>query len=483
MKKILESKLQNGLRVLSVPAFSHFVGVGIFVHTGSRFEDISQLGMTTMMDKMAFKSTQKTPADQLVLKLEKMGGNVATQANREHMQYLSLVFPQDVKPMLECLSEMILCPQYLPEEMDMAKQSLMYEIEANQHKFDVLMPEHLHSTAFKDTLGNNLHMTYERLQQMTPSNLHMFRYQWVTPERIAVVGSGIQHEQLVDYCESIFGNMPKATKEQLDWQKQHSQPAHYTGGVKIIDSTHLPPSPNPDDMYLSHVHVAFEAMGVNDPDTYSLSTLASLLGGGGSFSAGGPGKGMYTRLYTQVLNRAGWVEQCNAINHNYSDCSLFGILASIPPDVRTHYHVIPVICDQLVGLTEKITDEELNRAKNQLKSSLLMNMESKLVQMEDIARQYFAYGHHVSVEEMTQRIDELDQKDLIRTAKRVLFGEQLEPPRTYNSGPDAVWKPKNVKPTVAFYGPVFQRDAINNVGETMAKWNLNGPKKTLNWFK
>lgn len=85
-------------------------------------------------------------------------------------------------------------------------------------------------------------------------------------------------------------------------------------------------------MTLTHLQIAFEAMGMQDPDIYALSTLASLLGGGGSFSAGGPGKGtfclirttyapqgMYTRLYTQVLNRHGWIENCNVLNHVYKD--------------------------------------------------------------------------------------------------------------------------------------------------------------------
>jgi mitochondrial-processing peptidase subunit alpha len=72
-------------------------------------------------------------------------------------------------------------------------------------------------------------------------------------------------------------------------------PVRYTGGTRIIDTTHLPPSPNPDDMRLSHIAIAFEAPSVQDPDIYALATLGSLLGGGGSFSAGGPGKGMYSR--------------------------------------------------------------------------------------------------------------------------------------------------------------------------------------------
>ena len=63
--------------------------------------------------------------------------------------------------------------------------------------------------------------------------------------------------------------------------------SRYTGGVRVVDTTHQPPSPNPDDLKLSHVHIAWEAMPVNDPDIYALATLASLLGGGGRYATAG----------------------------------------------------------------------------------------------------------------------------------------------------------------------------------------------------
>ena len=152
-----------------------------------------------------------------------------------------------------------------------------------------------------------------------------------TPDRIVVAGVGIDHDVLVSLAEKEFGDMKPASPSIIQAQKEVSLPAKYTGGTAILDTSNLPSSPNPDDMTLTHLHIAFEAMSMRDPDIYALSTLAALLGGGGSFSAGGPGKGiqpfctyfynlgMYTRLYTQVLNRNGWVENCNVINNTYKD--------------------------------------------------------------------------------------------------------------------------------------------------------------------
>lgn len=113
-----------------------------------------------------------------------------------------------------------------------------------------------------------------------------------------------------------------------------------------------------------------------------------MMGGGGSFSAGGPGKGMYTRLYTNVLNRYHWMYSATAYNHAYADTGLFCIHASAPPShVRG---MVEVITKELVTMASKPGVQELKRAKTQLQSMLLMNLEARPVVFEDIGRQVLA---------------------------------------------------------------------------------------------
>lgn len=176
---------------------------------------------------------------------------------------------------------------------------------------------------------------------------------------------------------------------------------------------------------LSYIHLAFEALPIASEDIYALATLQTLLGGGGSFSAGGPGKGMYSRLYTNVLNQHGWVESCVAFNHSYTDSGLFGISASCSPAHVTH--MLEVLCRELSQLTldtgfAALQSAEVNRAKNQLKSSLLMNLESRMVELEDLGRQIQVHGRKVSVREMCANIDALTVYDLRRVARQVLSG-------------------------------------------------------------
>lgn len=203
-------------------------------------------------------------------------------------------------------------------------------------------------------------------------------------------------------------------------QPQHS---HYTGGFLSLDP--LPPPPNPALPRLSHIHLAFEALPISSPDIYALAALQTLLGGGGSFSAGGPGKGMYSRLYTNVLNQYAWVESCVAFNHSYTDSGVFGISAACSPGRVSQ--MLEVICRELAALSaetgfSRLQEEEVVRAKNQLRSSLLMNLESRMVELEDLGRQIQCHGRKIGVREMCERIENLSVGDLRRVAGSVVKG-------------------------------------------------------------
>lgn len=243
-------------------------------------------------------------------------------------------------------------------------------------------------------------------------------------------------------------------------------PSHYTGGFLSLPP--LPPPPNPALPHLSHIHLAFEALPISSSDIYALATLQTLLGGGGSFSAGGPGKGMYSRLYTNVLNQHGWVESCIAFNHSFTDSGLFGIHASCNP-ARVK-EMLDVMCRELQNLTleegfQALQPAEVNRAKNQLKSALLMNLESRMVELEDLGRQVQVHGRKIGVKAMCAQIEALTIKDLRKVARQV-FGGRV---RNIGLGSGA--------PTVVLQEGQQPRTGRNEFGweeiqRRIAKWQL-----------
>ncbi|KAI9314393.1 Metalloenzyme, LuxS/M16 peptidase-like protein [Dichotomocladium elegans] len=453
--------LPNGIRVASENTPGHFSAVGVYVGAGSRYETDKTRGVSHILDRLAFKSTANRSADQVVEELESLGGNIMCSSSRECMMYQSAIFSQDLDRVMSLLSDVITRPTIDPLEVEEQRMTAMYEIEEIWSKPEMILPEILHTVAYQNnTLGNPLLCPPENLEAMSPELIKSYMKDWYRPERMVIAACGAEHDKVVDLAYKCFGSLPKSV-EPIDTVETHaealrrqaavaaeggkekpslvksffrssnsntskltpyeiaSQPAHYTGGTSFLDVGVESP--------LTHIYVAFEGLSINDPDIYTLATLQILLGGGGSFSAGGPGKGMYSRLFTNVLNQHYGVESCQSFNHCYTDSGLFGIAGSCRPDYANV--LLEVICRELDIVSRSdvaeyfaVSELDLSRAKNQLKSSLLMNLESRMVQLEDLGRQVGVHGKKTGIDEMLARIDDINLDELRRVAGRIVRG-------------------------------------------------------------
>ncbi|KAH8599726.1 peptidase M16 inactive domain-containing protein [Bisporella sp. PMI_857] len=462
------STLSNGIRVATEALPGHFSGIGVYIDAGSRYENDYYKGVSHIMDRLAFKSTTKRTSDEMLEALESLGGNIQCASSRESLMYQSATFNSAVPTTVALLAETIREPLITEEEVLLQLDTAAYEIGEIWSKPDLILPELVHMAAYKDnTLGNPLLCPKERLGQIDKSVIEAYRKVFYTPERMVIAFAGVEHREAVRLAEQYFGDIPTSelpslsrTGSETSLGSTYSEssdssisssippsptqqpskllsrlpflknistsaplnasvqsmtdlypsstdilkPSYYTGGFLSLPP--LPPPINPSIPPLTHIHLAFEALPVSSDDIYALATLQTLLGGGGSFSAGGPGKGMYSRLYTNVLNQHGWVESCIAFNHSYTDSGLFGISASCSPGKVAP--MLDVMCRELQALTldsgfSSLQTAEVNRAKNQLRSSLLMNLESRMVELEDLGRQVQVHGRKVGVREMYLR--------------------------------------------------------------------------------
>jgi mitochondrial-processing peptidase subunit alpha len=435
--------------------------------------------------------------------VEALGGNIQCASSRESMMYQAATFNSAIPTTVALLAETIRDARITEDEVAEQLNTASYEVQEIWSKPDLIIPELVHTAAYKDnTLGNPLLCPLEQLPKLNRDTIQAYRDIFYKPERIVIAFAGVEHGEAVRLADQYFGDMKSARAEptlsrtgsetsldsmnsmksessESSWSTGSStsslasslvqqppskllskipfiknlstsapknanvvsefslpasfkvgdyQPAKYTGG--FLSMPPQPPSLNPDDSSFTHIYLAFEGLPISSDDIYALATLQTLLGGGGSFSAGGPGKGMYSRLYTNVLNQYGWVESCIAFNHSYSDSGLFGISSSCRPGWSSS--MLDVMCRELRSLTlesghASLKSVEVNRAKNQLRSSLLMNLESRMVELEDLGRQIQIYGRRVPVLDMCRAIESLTVEDLRRVARQVLGGEVQNP--------------------------------------------------------
>lgn len=445
--------LDNGIRVGIDPTPGHFSAMGLYVHAGSRYEDEHLRGLSHIVDRLSFKSTKTRSTVEMEESLDSLGGNFMAASSRETMLYQASVFNSDVENMFSLLADTYRNAQNTPEEVMNQLATAEYEVNEIMNKPEHMLPELFHMTAYDGTLGNPLLCPLERIPEITDQHVWDYRNKFYKPEKLIVGFVGVEENRAVDLANKYLGDIPATpASEQLNLFTNF---ARYTGGEY---SRPLSPSFGNLPQFV-HLHIGFEGLATGDPDIYALATLQILLGGGGSFSAGGPGKGMYSRLFTHVLNQFGYIESCKSFNFSYTDSGLFGISASCIPNGAPY--LADVICRQLAYTFTQgqgaLTNIEVKRAKNQLRSSLLMNLESKMVQLEDMGRQIQFQGHKIPVSEMCEKIDNLTVADIQRVAKRVLTGNANNPGRG------------DGRPTVVIEG---RRETFGDVHGTIKKYGL-----------
>ncbi|KAJ6394611.1 hypothetical protein OIU77_023758 [Salix suchowensis] len=240
-----------------------------------------------------------------------------------------------------------------------------------------LLLEAIHSAGFHGPLANPLLAPESSLDRLNGDILEEFVAKHYTAPRMVLAASGIEFEELISVAEPLLSDLPRVSR--TDDPK-----SLYVGGDYRKQAA----------SQMAHVALAFEASGGwhQEKDAIVLTVLQMLLGGGGSFSAGGPGKGMHSRLYLRVLSKYPELQSFSAFNSIFNKTGLFGIYASCGPNFV--HKAVDVAVAELIAIATpgKVTQEQLNRAKESTKSAVLFNLESRMIVAEDIGRQFLTYG-------------------------------------------------------------------------------------------
>ncbi|OQR77964.1 mitochondrial-processing peptidase subunit alpha-like, partial [Tropilaelaps mercedesae] len=420
--------LDNGIRVASQNRFGHFCTVGVVIDSGPRYEVAFPSGLTHFLEKLAFGATsQFNCRDEALQVLEKQGGICDCQSSRDTMIYAASADSRGLDSVIDLLSEVTLRPRLTDEELDGARQAIECELRDVDMRPDqeTLLMEMIHKAAYNNnTLGLPKLCPAENIAVVDQRMLFSFLRQRYTPHRMVVSGVGVDHDELVEAVNKYFVHKKPIWVEDPSLVGDPSLAAdesisQYTGGIlkvtKDLSDMSLGPTPIPN---LAHFVLALESASHQDPEFITYCVINMLLGGGGSFSAGGPGKGMYSRLYTNVLNRYHWMYNATAYNHAYNDSGIFCIHASADPSSLGE--LVNIIVNEFSILTGRIGEVELGRAKKQLQSMLLMNLEQRPVLFEDIGRQVLAASKRRNAKFYIDAIDAITEEDIHRATQRML---------------------------------------------------------------
>ena len=408
----LSTKLSNGLVVASQDIPGLMSSFTFIVGTGSSNEiqngNDSNAGATHMIELTAFRSTKNRTFHEFSKEMEQLGGMVQCLSTRENIIYCVDVLRENLEKAIELLADTVINPLLSNEEIEEGKAVM--KLQHDNMLPDILSRDCVQMAAFPNQpLGNFHFCPLDKVDSITEKNLHEFRDRFYFGENCIIAGAGVEHESFVKIINEKFKGIPSRGPNAKELHKRN--PSKYSGGL-YIEKRHL-------NVPFIKVAVAFKIGGWNDSKLVASCVLQQLLGGGSSFSAGGPGKGMYTRLYREVLNRHYWVESAESFISVHEDAGIFGIDGAT--DEQHIPHLLRVLLEHLIRLgLEPVSDEELNRAKNMLKSMMMMQLESRLVLCEDIGRQFVTYGKRESPSEVCKKIEAVTANDLQNIAKEML---------------------------------------------------------------
>ncbi len=415
------STLPGGLRVVTHKMSSvETVSLGIWVQVGARFEQAAINGVSHLLEHMAFKGTERRNARAIAEEIEAVGGHLNAYTSREVTAYHATVLKEDVVLAVDILSDILQYPTFDQEELGRERAVVLQEIGQTLDTPDDIIFDQFQEICFPDQpMGRPILGPPEIVAAMERDVLRGYMKDHYTAPRMVVAAVGnLDHKAVLGEVERAFADNLAGNGS----AEPPPEPARYQGGDRR----------DPRDLEQVHLVVGFEGFRFGDNDYYAAACMSTLLGGG-----------MSSRLFQEIRERRGLVYSIYNFSSSYYDCGVFGVYAGTGADEIAE--LVPVLCDELVRATGDINDDELARARAQLRAGMLMLLESTASRAEQLARQIMIYGRPLTIEEITEKIEVVDIEAVQRTVRRLLSS----------------------KPTVAAIGPLDRLEPYEKIAERL----------------
>ena len=390
--------LDNGLRVISEEMSSlETASVGVWVNAGARCEQPEINGISHLLEHMAFKGTQLRSARAIAEEIEAVGGHLNAYTSREQTAYFAKVLKEDLPLAVNILADILQNPIFDKDELRREQTVVIQEIGQAQDTPDDIVFDYFQEIAFPNQpLGRPILGTSENVSNFTRDTLATYLADHYTPNRMVVSAAGnIDHDRLVELTNQTFLSTTIGNSDTFE-------KARYVGGSVY----------QPRELEQVHLLLGFNGLAYDDKDYYALQVFSTLFGGG-----------MSSRLFQKVREERGLAYSIYSFSTSYVDGGLFGVYAGT--SAGSTNELIDTVCDELLAATEKIDETETKRARAQLKSGLLMSLESTSARSEQLARQLLLFDRPLSSSELIGKIDSANPEKLSAVARRLLTNGDL----------------------------------------------------------
>src|SRR5271155_1310314 len=402
-RNIRKTVLPNGLLVLTenMPHLRS-VSMGAWVGSGSRDEAAEVNGISHFVEHMVFKGTTSRSAQQIAREVDTIGGNLDAFTGKEMVCFNIKVLDENVPPALDELADLVMHPTFTPEELTREQGVILEEIKMDEDNPDYLVNEVWTQNFWKgDALGRPILGTAKTVASFNQQKVFDFYAGRFTPRNMVFSAAGnLEHDAFVAQVEKEFSSLaassgataanviaPKVTPHITLKKKRSLEQVQFCLGV---------PAPP-----------------VNDPRRYGVYLLNTMLGGG-----------MSSRLFQTIREDQGLAYSIYSEMNPFRDTGSLCVYAGTSVD-KTQT-VLQLTLKELRRLKEEtVSDVELKRAKDQVKSNMVIGLESSGSRMANLARQQMYFGRFFDIDEIESEIEAVTPAGIQILAQQLFRPESI----------------------------------------------------------
>jgi predicted Zn-dependent peptidase len=393
--------LANGVRVIT-EAMPHVrsVSVGIWIGSGSRRENAEENGISHFIEHMLFKGTTRRSAEDIARSVDSIGGNLDAFTAKELVCFNTKVLDEHLSQAFDVLADLVLHPSFREEDIEKEKGVILEEIKMEADSPDYLVHEIFSANFWKDhPLGKPILGTPQSVKRFDQQMIRSYYSAVYAPSNLVVTAAGnLTHDGLVALARQHLESLPPAGPAPVD-QLPVTHARIALRNKKSLEQVHLclgvPSYPLPHEQ------------------RFACYVLNTLLGGG-----------MSSRLFQNVRERQGLAYAVFSELNPYRDTGCLSIYAGT--SIESAKKVVEAIRNEFRDLKEnQVADEELRRAKDHLKGSLMLSLESTSSRMSNLARQEMYFGKFFSLDELVESIEGVTAADVQRIAQTFFDPKQI----------------------------------------------------------
>ncbi|GMM36409.1 mitochondrial processing peptidase [Saccharomycopsis crataegensis] len=403
------SKLSNGLTVVSenIP-FTSTATVGVWIDSGSRAETTKNNGTAHFLEHLSFKGTKNRTQTGLELEIENIGSHLNAYTSRETTVYYAKTLQKNIPNSIEILSDILTHSVLDPRAIERERDVIIRESEEVDKMYDEVVFDHLHSVAFKDQpLGMTILGPRENILSIQRNDLVDYINENYKGDRMALIGTGaVDHAKLCEFAENSFGHLSKTkSRENMFGETPHYDlPVFKSSEMKVEDAS----------VPQTHIAISVEGVSWSSPEYFTSLVVQAMIGTWDRSMGNGlnnPSKLVNTVAYAGV-NNTPIANSFMSFSTSYSDTGLWGIY--LTTDSSNNEKLIQGILDEWKRLKKgEFAVEELEKAKNQLKASLLLSLDGTTAVAEDIGRQIVSTGKRLTPEEVFDAVNRVNKDDIV----------------------------------------------------------------------